>query len=752
MRHKLGISTLLLALLAAIGTAVYTACTDSEQTDRVAIETRIDHLLSLSDSLVFAGETDSAIALQRQGLTDDLTEADKARIYINMAWSYYFVGLTDSTLKIIDESLIHFDTLRTTNREILQQKLVGLTLCADLMREAEMTSQAIRLSMRAAALAKELGEDDTYIDCQLYILKNEEARGNYMSAIEGYQELLTYCDKAGHTGNKLNILNSMQAIFLSIGDTAEAQKYLQQMYRIAEASNTFHEGLLLTAQMRYYMAVDDIKRQQLCAGQLCTLANDPELNGYSELDIQYLLAEYYIRAGAYDSAVYYLDILDRMTYIEVPERSMLLRAQIHMIKGEHPSAKRILDSINEEQLMTKDVEQYDRMLLLLSEYYNCEGDYHTAYNYMDRRTRLSNTLKKETLSHNFAYRNLTYSRDTTILAQQIRIKQQETEYDQIDFWQSTWLIIVATIVVILLILYFRFKAKEIRDREAAEQLKNEKLKLEILKHTESLKRQEVELQQKNKDLNYEIHYAGLIQNMVLPSEDELDKPHIDSHFILYRPCSTVSGDFYWLRQIDSKLFICCGDATGHGIPGAFIAMVSVTLLSDMATTNEHITPLSLVEGLDKSLRRILQNNDPTQATDSVDMSILCIDTATGRASISLARHSAHIARVDGTIERVAGVRRSIGDIEEAFMRRKYTELPVAFAPGDIIYLTSDGYESQLCSNKQPDNKRLSLDALIPDLRQMDMNHQKQSLIESLETWQGTEPQTDDILVIGIKYC
>lgn len=750
MQHQHGISTFLLATLATLGALLPTACTDEPAAP--VVDTRVDKLLSISDSLVFAGETQAAIALQRQGLRDDISEADKARIYINMAWSYYFVGMTDSTLRIIDESIAHFDSIRTTNRAILEQKLVGLTLCADLMREAGQTPEALRLSIRAAALAKDLGEDETYIDCQLYILKNEEARGNYMSAIEGYQELLTYCDKAGHTGSKLNMLNSMQSIFLSIGDTGEASKYLEQMYRIAEPSNPFHAGLLLTAQMRYYMAVDDTQRQRLCAQQLTDLANDPELSDYSELDIQYLLAEYYIRVGTYDSAVYYLNILDRMSFVEVPERSMLLRAQINMIKGEHISAKRILDSIDGEELMSKDVEQYDRMLLLLSEYYYCEGDYHSAYAYMDRRTRLSNMLKTETLSHNFAYRNLTFSRDTTIISQRIRIQQQQTEYDQIGFWQSVWLIIVATIVVALLLMYFRLKAKEIRDREAAEQLQNEKLKLEILKHTESLKRQEVELQQKNSDLNYEIKYAGIIQNMVLPDETELDKPHIDSHFVFYRPCSTVSGDFYWFRQIDNKLFICCGDATGHGIPGAFIAMVSVTLLSDMATAAERITPLSLIEGLDKSLRRILQNNDPKQSSDSVDMSMLCIDTATGRASISLARHSAHIARTDGTIERVAGVKRSVGDIEEAFMRRKYIEMPVAFAPGDIIYLTSDGYESQICGNPHVGAKRLQLDAMIPELRQTDMETQKQTLIARHEEWKGSEAQTDDILVIGIKYC
>ena len=67
-----------------------------------------------------------------------------------------------------------------------------------------------------------------------------------------------------------------------------------------------------------------------------------------------------------------------------------------------------------------------------------------------------------------------------------------------------------------------------------------------------------------------IQYARLIQKSVFPSENYLSSLFPDS-FALVKPKNILSGDFYWIKEKEGKIFIAAFDCTGHGVPGAFIS-------------------------------------------------------------------------------------------------------------------------------------------------------------------------------------
>gem|GEM_PF-4263384 len=72
-----------------------------------------------------------------------------------------------------------------------------------------------------------------------------------------------------------------------------------------------------------------------------------------------------------------------------------------------------------------------------------------------------------------------------------------------------------------------------------------------------------------------------IRNIVLFSLRKFKKICKNKNFVLFKPCSIVSGDFYWLRQVKNYVIIVAADCTGHGIPGAFMSMLGISYLNEL---------------------------------------------------------------------------------------------------------------------------------------------------------------------------
>ena len=104
---------------------------------------------------------------------------------------------------------------------------------------------------------------------------------------------------------------------------------------------------------------------------------------------------------------------------------------------------------------------------------------------------------------------------------------------------------------------------------------NDKKKAYILlenKNEEIILQKDV-IEQKNTDILDSLIYAKRIQYAILPPKNYVDDVLPDS-FIYYNPKDIVSGDFYWVDTIDDKVLFAAFDCTGHGVPGAFMSIVT----------------------------------------------------------------------------------------------------------------------------------------------------------------------------------
>jgi len=94
-----------------------------------------------------------------------------------------------------------------------------------------------------------------------------------------------------------------------------------------------------------------------------------------------------------------------------------------------------------------------------------------------------------------------------------------------------------------------------------------------------------------------------IYNALLPDLEDL-KLGFSKTEVLFNPLHRVGGDFYWCHHYSYLSVFAVGDCTGHGLPGAMIAM---SVLSTIAEYFNSLPPRSVntaLSELSKTLERL----------------------------------------------------------------------------------------------------------------------------------------------------
>lgn len=150
--------------------------------------------------------------------------------------------------------------------------------------------------------------------------------------------------------------------------------------------------------------------------------------------------------------------------------------------------------------------------------------------------------------------------------------------------EMLWPLIINLSVVIALLFFIvnHFKAENMRS-EGVLQQKNIILQSqseEIRCQRDEIAIQKKEIERKSKNLTDSNRYAQKIQEAMLPAKDVMNN-HFKDYLIFFQPCDVVSGDFYFVREYNEKIFIAVADCTGHGVPGAFMSILGITLLNEL---------------------------------------------------------------------------------------------------------------------------------------------------------------------------
>lgn len=261
-------------------------------------------------------------------------------------------------------------------------------------------------------------------------------------------------------------------------------------------------------------------------------------------------------------------------------------------------------------------------------------------------------------------------------------------------------------------------------------------------------RQKEELSIKNKNITDSINYAKRIQEALLPSEYLFRKLLPDS-FILYKPRDIVSGDFYWITEKESKIFVAAVDCTGHGVPGAFMSIIGYDLLKNITREQNIEDPAEILNLLNLGVSDTFSKQSTDyEIKDGMDVGLLVIDRINKQIQYAGALIPLYIIRNKQLIE-IKGNRFAIGKIE-GNEHKKFDLHTFEYENNDMIYLFSDGYADQIGGPMQKKFKYRRFQHLLLSIHSLPLNKQKDFLNETFETWKGELEQVDDILIIGIR--
>ena len=216
---------------------------------------------------------------------------------------------------------------------------------------------------------------------------------------------------------------------------------------------------------------------------------------------------------------------------------------------------------------------------------------------------------------------------------------------------------------------------------------------------------------------------------------------------MFKPKDIVSGDFYWFINNEDGYLIAAADCTGHGVPGAFMSVLSSEKLSLAAQQSSHVSEIlqKANVGIKKSLR---QSDSQDSTRDGMDVSLCAFNKDLSQLEYAGANRPLWIIRKDQLeIEEIKATKVAIGGLTED--TQEFVKHTIDLQKGDSVYLFSDGYADQF----SPQDKKLmtrKFKEIILSIQNKTMEEQKEYLGSFIDEWKGNMEQTDDILVIGVR--
>jgi serine phosphatase RsbU (regulator of sigma subunit) len=298
--------------------------------------------------------------------------------------------------------------------------------------------------------------------------------------------------------------------------------------------------------------------------------------------------------------------------------------------------------------------------------------------------------------------------------------------------------------------YYNVLEQRVRDRTK----EIEQQKEEITSQRDALadRNKEIEaaykkIEDQNAHITDSIRYAEQIQKALLPPDNQVTELFPDS-FVLFHPKDIVSGDFYWIRELDGHKAFVAADCTGHGVPGAFMSLLGMSSLNEIVNKDSIHSAGPILDRLRSYIKKSLrQTGKDREQKDGMDLSIAIYNPETRKVVCAGANNSLVLIR-DGEVDVIKADRMPIGIYRK---EKPFTNHEIEVQEGDILYMFSDGYPDQFGGEDGRKFLAKNFRKLLLEIHQQPINEQRKLLDKRLKQWMRGEEQVDDILVVGIKF-
>lgn len=244
-------------------------------------------------------------------------------------------------------------------------------------------------------------------------------------------------------------------------------------------------------------------------------------------------------------------------------------------------------------------------------------------------------------------------------------------------------------------------------------------------------------------LETELELARQLQQMLLPSSEELRRIKYLDIAGLIEPAEEVSGDYYDVLEHDGQIKIGIGDVNGRGLQSSVVIMMAQvgvrTLLSSDETDPGRF--LSLLK------QTVYSNLQRMQAENNLSLALL--DYQSGQLRLSGQHKEVLIVRRDGRVELLDPIVVSAPLDFQDNLTSLATQAAVQLQPGDGVVLYTNG----LITAENTAGERYPLERLCEVVSRQWVQPAesiKQAVIADIHRHIGRQKVQDDLTLLVIK--
>ncbi len=249
-----------------------------------------------------------------------------------------------------------------------------------------------------------------------------------------------------------------------------------------------------------------------------------------------------------------------------------------------------------------------------------------------------------------------------------------------------------------------------------------------------------------------INYASRIQRSVLPTTD-LMKDLLDAFFILWKPRDVVGGDIYWGRKWGEGSLVLLADCTGHGVPGAFMTLISSGALDRALSEVAVGDAAALIQRMHRIVQQLLSQDQAVCdedhcSDDGLELGVCYIHPA--KDSITFAGAGFPLFYTHGNgFKKINGDRKGIG-YRHIPQDTNWTNRVLDVEKDMSFYMSSDGIFDQIGGPKKRGFGKKRFMKLLDSVQSLPVAEQGDAIYQQLVAFQGEEKRRDDVSAIGFK--
>jgi serine phosphatase RsbU (regulator of sigma subunit) len=252
--------------------------------------------------------------------------------------------------------------------------------------------------------------------------------------------------------------------------------------------------------------------------------------------------------------------------------------------------------------------------------------------------------------------------------------------------------------------------------------------------------------EKHRQILQSIEYASVIQRAMLSASSAALSAGLKDAQLIWEPRDTVGGDFFHFAKFDDGWFLAIADCTGHGVPGAFMTLISSSWLAQSLERHGPRDPARLLAELNRNIKASLGQTDggAAESDDGLDAALLWFDATSSMLHYASAKTPVHVLMPSAaSVHTLAAERVGVG-YRDTPLQHAWTNRSVALEPGTTICVATDGFTDQVGGSKRIAFGKNRLRALILANRHRAMGEFARALRDALRQYESGQRRRDDV--------